>query len=133
MPNPRSMQPINECPITKYHHHTGPLRPTDKISPLGSGNIFTDIIVLDNETQTTQSHPRHIKCVRHPLDDRDGGFLAANWSRWRLEKLQSVLIEVKDDRKAYWERQPYDHRRFGRREALAREHSIKVVGQAIAD
>lgn len=131
-PLPSPMQPTTETPIIKYHHHTAPLRPTDKISPLGSGNIFTDIIILDNETQPTQSHQRQIKCVRHPLDDRDGGSLAANWSRWRLKKLQSVLVEVKECRTAYWEEQPHDQSRFGRREALAREHSIRVIGQAIA-
>jgi hypothetical protein len=31
----------------------------------------------------------------------------------------------------FWVQQPDDHQRFGRREALAREHSIKVIGFAI--
>jgi hypothetical protein len=31
----------------------------------------------------------------------------------------------------YWELQTLDDQRFGRREAMAREHSIKVVGLAI--
>jgi hypothetical protein len=127
------IQPITETPMTKYQLHTAPFLPTDNVSPLGSSNIFTDIVILDNETQPTQYHPRHIKCVRHPLDDRDGAFLAPNWSRWHLAKLQRILLEVKEYRTAYWERQPSDHRRFGRREVLAREHSIKFVGQAIAD
>jgi len=72
-----------------------------------------------------------IKCVKHPLNDRDAGFLSVNWERQRLVNLRRVLVEVQEFRTAYWAQQPADHQRFGRREALAREHSIKIVEMAI--
>lgn len=121
------MEPVTETPLDKYRDHTAPLLLTDDISTLGSGSIFTDIVVLSNP----QTRPRVIKCVKHPLDDRDAGFLSTNWSDQRLQDLRRILIEVGECRKVFWVQQPDDHQRFGRREALAREHSIKVIGFAI--
>lgn len=83
VPTPEAtMQSVTEAPITIYRHHTTPLFPTDDITPLGSGNIFTDIIVVSSP----QARPRGIKCVKHPLNDRDAGFLSVNWgdSAWRI-------------------------------------------------
>lgn len=130
-----SMQSITEAPVTIYRHNTCPLLPTDDVSPLGSGKIFTDIVIIgdNNSAENTRTCPRVIKCVNNPLDDRDWGFLSVNWSAQRLESLRLILIEVQEFRKAYRAQQPEDHRRFGRREALAREHSIKIIGLAIAD
>lgn len=124
------MQSITEVPITSYSysHNTHPPLPNDNISPLGSGNIFTNIIIISNNPQ-----PLVIKCIRHPLNDRDAGFLSGNWSRERLRKMRSVLLEVKECRTVYWAQQPDDHQRFGRREALAREHSVKVIDSVILD
>ena len=122
-----TMQPVTETPITIYRHHTTPLLPTDDITPLGSGNIFTDIIVVSSP----QARPRGIKCIKHPLDDRYAGFISVNWAGQRLANLRRVLVEVQECRTAYWAQQPADHQRFGRREALAREHSIKVIEMAI--
>ena len=121
------MQSVTETPITIYCHYTHPVLPTDEIAPLGSGNIFTDIIIISGP----QTRPRVIKCVKHPLNDRDAGFLSVNWERQRLEILRHVLVEVQKLRTAYWAQQLADHQRFGRREALAREHSIKIVEVAI--
>ena len=125
------MQPVTETPITSYYHKTYPTLPNDRISTLGSGNLFTDIIIISNNAPHSQ--PRVIKCIRHPLNDRDAGFLSGNWSRERLQKMRSVLLEVKECRAVYWAQQPDDHRRFGRREALAREHSIKIIDLTILD
>jgi hypothetical protein len=47
--------------------------------------------------------------------------------------MRGVLLEVRECRTVYWAQQPDDHRRFGRREALAREHSVKVIDLAILD
>jgi hypothetical protein len=121
------MQSVTEAPITIYRHYTNPVLPTDEISPLGSGNIFTDIIVASSP----QTRPRVIKCVKHPLNGRDAGFLSVNWEKQRLETLRRVLVEVQECGTAYWAQQPADHQRFGRREALAREHSIKIIEMAI--
>lgn len=121
------MQSVTEAPITIYRHYTHPILQSDEISPLGSGNIFTDIVVISGP----KTCPRVIKCVKHPLNDRDAGFLSVNWERQRLENLRRVLVEVQETRTAYWAQQPADHRRFGRREALAREHSIKVIEMVI--
>lgn len=122
-----TMQSVTEAPITIYRHYTHPILPTDEISLLGSGNIFTDIIIISSP----QTRPRVIKCVKLPLNDRDAGFLSVNWDRARLENLRRVLVEVQECRTAYWAQQLADHQRFGRREALAREHSIKIIEMAI--
>lgn len=121
------MQSVTEAPITIYRHYTHPILTTDDISPLGSGNIFTDVIIISGP----QTRPRVIKCVKHPLNDRDAGFLSVNWERQRLVNLRRVLVEVQEFRTAYWAQQPADHQMFGWREALAREHSIKIVEMAI--
>lgn len=121
------MQSVTEALITIYRHYTHPILPTDEISPLGSGNIFTDIVVISGP----KIRPRVIKCIKHPLNDRDAGFLSVNWERQCLENLRRVLVEVQEFRTAYRAQQPADHRRFERREALAREHSIKVIEMAI--
>lgn len=128
IPTPEAtMQSVTEGPITVYRHYTTPLLPTDGISPLGSGSIFTDIVIISGP----QTRARVIKCVKHPLNDRDAGFLSVNWERQRLGNLRRVLVEVQECRTAYWTQQPADHQRFGRREALAREHSTKIIEMAI--
>lgn len=131
VPSPHTTKPpmesVTETPVPTYHHHTTPLLPTDDISTLGSGSIFTDMIVLSSP----QNQPRVIKCIKHPLDDRDAGYLSVNWRDQRLQDLRRILIEVGECRKAYWAQQSDDDQRFGRRKALAREHSIKAIGFAI--
>jgi hypothetical protein len=125
------MQSTDEVPTTTYQHLIGTLQSTDNISPLKSGNIFTDIVLLSDNTPQAQNRPRMIRCVKHPLADRDGTYIASIRSRRLSESLRDVLVEVNILRASYWETQPIDHQRFGRKEAMAREHSIKVVGLAI--
>ena len=121
------MQSVTEASVTIYRNYTTPLLlPIAEISPLSSGNIFTDAIVL----RGPQTRTRVIRCVKHPLNDRDAKLFSANWSGQGLVSLQSVLGEVQKFRMAYWTQQLADHQRFGRREALKREYSSKVIEMA---
>ena len=84
------MQSVTEAPVTIHRHYTTPLLQTDEICPLSSGNIFTDTIVLSGPQTST----RVIKCVKHPLNDRDAGLFSANCSEQRLASLQRILGEI---------------------------------------
>jgi len=66
-----------------------------------------------------------------PLQVDDNVSLLGSGNIFNDTVVLSILIEVKTCRAIYWEQQPLDHQRFGRREAMARDHSIKVVGLAI--
>lgn len=120
------MPSTNEFRTTAHYHNFEELRPNDKFTLLGSGNVHTDVVDMSKPEVRGQ---RTIQCIKHPLTDRD--LNSKTWNKQQLEQLRDVLADVEASRRLYWARQPVDAGRLGRRESMAREHSIRVVERAI--
>jgi hypothetical protein len=119
-------QPTSPQPTIHHHKATHPNFSSD-ISTIGSGTFANDVAHLGVHNDSP-SH-RIIRRVKHPLTDSD--LDSAAWTKQQLEQLRDVLVNLDADRKLFWSNQPVDAGRFGRRESMARQCSIRVIERAI--